>query len=142
MNAVLGALVDGALPTSGVLDLANDETDRRTLRRLMHVIHRFRLVRQTMPAHLIEALLRVALDEGRSVKWYAEQSAVSTSVMSRHLLDLGSEFRSGDAGLELVEKRTAAHSLREHEVYLTAKGRHTVKEVANILLHGKATEDL
>jgi hypothetical protein len=113
-----------------------DDVDKRAVSRLMHVIHRFRLIRQTMPVHLIEALLRVALDEGKSVKHYAQQSAVSTSVMSRHLLDLGTEFRNGEQGLGLIEKKVAAHSLREHEVYLTLKGRKTIGEISSLLLLG------
>jgi DNA-binding MarR family transcriptional regulator len=113
-----------------------EDIDRRGLRRLMHIMERFRQVRSTMPVHLVEALLRVALDEGKSVKYYAEQAAVSTSVMSRHLLDLGSEFRNGDAGLGLIAKRTSGHSLREQEVYLTPKGRKEVNQVISLLIHG------
>lgn len=114
-----------------------DEVNKRTLRRLLNALDRFRLVRQTIPLHLLTALFRVALDEGKSVKQYAQESAVSTSTMSRHLLDLGSEYRSGEQGLGLVEKRVSAHSLREQEVYLTPKGRKIIGETIQIMLHGK-----
>ncbi len=112
------------------------DESKRAVRRLMHVIHMFRKIRQTMPVHLIEALLRVYLDEGKSVRYYAEQSGVSTSVMSRHLLDLGSEFRNGEPGLGMIEKKVAARSLREQEVYLTSKGKKAIAEIASLLIHG------
>lgn len=131
----------GNPPSLGTTE-SMDDVNKRALRRLMHVMYRFRMVRKTMPVHLVEALLRVALDEGKSVKAYAEDSAVSTSVMSRHLLDLGSEFRNGDAGMGLIMKKVSGHSLREHEVYLTPKGRKTVNEVLQMLLHGKIDKEM
>ena len=110
------------------------DTNSQTVKRLLDVIHRFRLKRQTMPAHLIEALLLVSLNPGKSVKYYAEQSGVSTSVMSRHLLDLSTaKFRNGTKGLGLIEKKVSAHSLREHEVSLTPEGLKTVSEIAKLL---------
>lgn len=132
-----GRVLDAA---AGVIYTMEDS--KRAVRRLMHVIHRFRLIRQTMPVHLIEALLRVSLDEGKSVKHYAEQSAVSTSVMSRHLLDLGDEFRNGEPGMGLITKKVAAHSLREQEVYLTPKGKKAIAEITSLLLHGTTDKDL
>jgi hypothetical protein len=41
---------------------------------LFTVMERFRLVRPLMPVHLISAFLRVALNEGQMVSWYAQQS--------------------------------------------------------------------
>jgi DNA-binding MarR family transcriptional regulator len=131
----------GAAPASRATD-SMDDVNKRTIRRLMHIMERFRQVRSTMPVHLVEALLRVALDEGKSVKFYAERAAVSTSVMSRHLLDLGSEFRNGDAGLGLIDKRVSPHSLREQEVFLTPKGRKEVAQVVQLLVHGSVDKDM
>jgi DNA-binding MarR family transcriptional regulator len=39
------------------------------------------------------------------------------------MLDLGQRTRKGEEGLGLVEQRTSAHSLREHEMSLSVKGR-------------------
>lgn len=110
-----------------------DDLNKASLRRLVRVLQQFREIRSTIPAHLIEALMRVAIDEGKNVKTYARESGVSTSTMSRHLLDLGSEFRSGEPGLGLIEKRISSRSLREQEVYLTFKGRQIAEEVASKL---------
>lgn len=123
------------LPGVNALEIASlmEDVDKRTLTRLRTVIRRFRRVRQTMPVHLVEALLSVAINEGKSVIAYARESEVSQSVMSRHLLELGTQYVKGEPGLGLIEKRPSAHSLREYEVYLTASGRRTVAEVAEML---------
>jgi DNA-binding MarR family transcriptional regulator len=106
---------------------------RRAVGRLLTVMERFRRVRHTMPVHLVEALLRVAHHEGKSVIQYAREAGVSQSVMSRHLLELGNQYVKGEPGLGLVEKRTSSHSLREFEVTLTKKGRDTVEEIVDLL---------
>jgi DNA-binding MarR family transcriptional regulator len=105
------------------------EIDKQILTRLLAVMERFRKVRHTMPVHLVEALLRVGVHEGKSVIAYARDSGVTQSVMSRHLLELGSQFVKGEPGLGLVDKRHSPHSLREFEVYLTPKGKRTLNEV-------------
>lgn len=120
--------------------LSMEDIDKRTLGRLLTVIERFRRVRNTMPVHLVEALLRVAVNEGKSVIQYARDSGVSQSVMSRHLLELGTQYSKGEPGLGLIEKRTSPNSLREFEVILTAKGRRTVSEVAKALQGKSMTE--
>jgi hypothetical protein len=83
---IVTARPDGA--ALGALSFMED-VDRRVLVRLLTVMERFRRVRHTMPIHLVEALLRVATNEGKSVITYARDSGVSQSVMSRHLLELG-----------------------------------------------------
>ena len=105
------------------------EHDVRVVARLLTVLDRFRLIRHTMPVHLVTALLRVALEEGKSVQTYAIESGVSQSVMSRHLLELGTEVRNGEAGLGLVEKRTSPRSLRETQVFLTPRGRKVIADL-------------
>ena len=114
----------------------NDDISMNMVRRLLHVLDSFRRVRQTLPVHLVTALLRVAADAGKSVNHYGRESGVSLSVMSRHLLDLGTEFRNGEQGLGLIEKRRSPTSLREYEVYLTPKGRKVVKEAVELLMTG------
>lgn len=132
----------GVVTASGEarVTVQGDDADRRVIRRLFNVLERFRLVRQTMPVHLLTALFRVYLEEGKSVIHYARESNVSQSVMSRHLIELGNEPYHGKPMLGLIEKRMSPTSLREYEVYLTPKGRRVVKEVGQILATGRLTD--
>jgi len=116
--------------------IADDEL--RMAQRLLAVLDTFRMVRHTIPVHLVSALLLVATDEGKSGIHYARKSGVSPSVMSRHLIDLSDAFRNGDAGLGLIERRKSRVSLREQEVYLSPAGRKVVRQALAILMHGKA----
>jgi DNA-binding MarR family transcriptional regulator len=79
--------------------------------------------RDTMPLQYFTTFLLVALNEGLSVKEYAELAQVSTSVMSRHLLDIGDRNRHMTEGFGLVTSRPHPMELRKHEVFLTPKGR-------------------
>jgi hypothetical protein len=51
-----------------------------------------------MPAQYIQTFLLVAMEQGLSVRDYAERSDVSASVMSRHLLDIGERNRHMQPG--------------------------------------------
>jgi DNA-binding MarR family transcriptional regulator len=77
----------------------------------------------TMPLQYITAFLMVARAEGKSVTEYAEIAGVSTSVMSRHLLDIGDRSRTHEPGYGLVTSRPNPTELRRHEIFLTPKGR-------------------
>jgi DNA-binding MarR family transcriptional regulator len=79
--------------------------------------------RRDMPAPLIDMFLLVALDEGRTIGHYADHAGVSKSVASRHLHDLADRDRYGDAGYGLIHVQLTPHSMREKEVWLTAKGK-------------------
>jgi DNA-binding MarR family transcriptional regulator len=101
--------------------------------RLWDVLAGLRLLRTGLPLHLVETFLRVALDEGRSVSHYASQMGVAVTVMSRHLLELGSHERIKGPGLGLVIAKQSPEDLKRYEVYLTDKGRHLVQEIARKL---------
>jgi hypothetical protein len=53
------------------------------------------------------------------------------------MLDLGKRTRKGEEGLGLVDERVSAHSLREHEVYLSVKGRNMLQRAIKKLSGGK-----
>jgi DNA-binding MarR family transcriptional regulator len=122
------------------LTTGSNDDERRSIKRQLHVLERFRMVRHTMPVHLVSALFRVYLDEGKSLIHYAREGGVSQSVMSRHMIELGSEPYRGKPMLGLIEKRTSPTSLREYEIYLTPKGRKAVQEAAQILSSGRVDE--
>jgi DNA-binding MarR family transcriptional regulator len=97
--------------------------DKKKGTALLRAIDAFTEKRIAMPAQYIRTFLLVALEEGKSVGEYAVKSGVSPSVMSRHILDLGQFTRSREPGLDLVYTKQNLANLREHNVFLTEKGR-------------------
>lgn len=109
------------------------DSERQALKDLFGALDGFREKKPTMPMQYVTTFLLVALDEGKSVKEYAEQAGVSTSVMSRHLLDIGERDRYMKEGLGLVTYRPNPLELRKHEVFLTDKGRAMVHRIVRHL---------
>jgi DNA-binding MarR family transcriptional regulator len=112
-------------------ELSDD--DKRLLAGLAEVLDQFEALRPNMPLHQVKMLLRLALDEGRSQRSYSEKWEYPPSTVSRAMLDLGKRTRKGEEGLGLVDERVSAHSLREHEVYLSTKGRTMLAKAARRL---------
>ena len=99
----------------------------------------FREVHPTAPLHLVTAYLRVCVEEGLGVKDYAEQAGVANTVMSRHLLDLGSQLRSREPGLGLVENEQDPQELRRYRMSLTHRGHQlALRMLARLSGNGKA----
>jgi DNA-binding MarR family transcriptional regulator len=74
------------------------------------------------PVNYVQAFCLVALEEGMGVEEYAARAKVSTSTMSRHLLDIGDRNRKRESGLGLVTSRTNPLNRRKVEYFLTEKG--------------------
>jgi DNA-binding MarR family transcriptional regulator len=89
--------------------------------------------RDTMPLQYLTTFLLVAIEPGLSVNEYAERAQVSKSVMSRHLLDIGPRARNQSVGFGLVTGRPKPMNLREHEYFLTPKGRALFERLFRIL---------
>lgn len=98
------------------------EEETQQLLALAEIIEHFRLIRNTMSVHLVEAFVKVAAKEGLPVKDYATQQGVAHSVMSRHLLDLSDTLRTGHEGLKLLRRRQNIDNLKETEYRLTPQG--------------------
>src|ERR1700694_3132886 len=113
--------------------ILNDE-ERKALKHLAEVLQDFIKLRPNMPLHQLVVMLQVALDEGKSLKHYAQVTEYPTSSVSRTFLDNGPKMRTGEEGLGLLEGRASAHSLREYETHLTVKGRSLFKAVARKLM--------
>jgi len=96
--------------------------ERDVLIGVLQVMELFRAKRHTMPVTQVCAYLRVAINPGKSVIEYTRDAAVSQSVMSRQLLDIGSATRNYESGLRLLDSRPRATNLRTHEVHLTEEG--------------------
>jgi hypothetical protein len=108
-------------------DFTNDQM--RLLRGLVALVEEFRDLRENIPSHQIEMVQGLAVNEGRTQKFYSDDWGMPPATVSRAFLDLGRKNRKGDDGLGLVEGRVSAHSLKEHEVYLATKGRSLLRRV-------------
>jgi DNA-binding MarR family transcriptional regulator len=89
------------------------------LRALIRLLDEF----ADMPTGMASTFLRVAMNEGCSLKDVVELSGKPQSTMSRYLLDLGERDRTGKPGHGLVAWRIAPEELRRKEYRLTAKGK-------------------
>jgi DNA-binding MarR family transcriptional regulator len=107
-----------------------DDETKNAMHDMLAALEPFRALRQTMPLQYIVSFLLVALDEGRSVNEYAERAGVGTSVMSRHLLDIGERNRNKEEGFGLVTQRADPMELRKHQMMLTPKGRVVAHQIA------------
>jgi hypothetical protein len=110
------------------------DEERRVLKALSDVLLDLIELRPNMPMHHVVVMLQVALDEGKSLKHYAQATEYPTSTVSRAFLDNGPKMRTGEEGLGLVEARTSIASLREYETHLSTKGRTFFRNVARKLL--------
>lgn len=91
--------------------------------RLANAIGVLLSVHPTMPLQLAMTFLAVAADEGLTVTALATKRGVGTSIMSRHLQDLGSVNRHKKPGLGLVITVQREHGdRREYQVFLTEHG--------------------
>lgn len=113
------------------MDLSED--DMRLLKGLAEVLGYFETMRPNMPLHQVKMLLMLALDEGKSQKAYSEKWEYPPSTVSRAMLDLGKRTRKGEEGLGLVDERVSARSLREHEVFVSTKGKALLAKMAKRL---------
>jgi DNA-binding MarR family transcriptional regulator len=90
-------------------------------------------VRHDLPQQMTLMFLLIASYPGRSVKEYAQLGGVSTSVASRHILDLGDRNRRMGPGFGLVMAKPSPMELRRHEVYLTPKGEALITRMQHAL---------
>jgi hypothetical protein len=105
------------------------DDDKKIVVGLIDMLDQIEALRPNMPLHQVKMLLKLALDEGKSQKYYSEKWQYPTSTVSRGMLDLGRRTRKGEEGLGLVEERVSAHSLREHEAYLSLKGKTLLQKI-------------
>jgi len=102
-------------------ELGDDE--KKIVAAMADALAQFEALRPNMPIIHLRMLLMLALEEGKSQKYYSGKWHYPTSTVSRAMLDMGRRMRKGEAGLGLVEEQVSFHSLREHEVSLSVKGR-------------------
>lgn len=99
------------------------------LRRLLAVPESFRSLHPEAKVRWLSEMLNGALDEGESVRTYANRMKIHYNVASVDLLALGPMLRSREPGLDLIEARPNPDDLRRHEVRLTSKGRSLISRM-------------
>jgi DNA-binding MarR family transcriptional regulator len=125
---------EAATAKMGVLSVAHDDdANRRAITDAVALFDAFREVRHDMPLQHAYTFMLVALKEGKGVGYYTEQAGVAQTVMTRHLLDIGEQNRKREPGYGLVEKRPNLMDLREHQVWLTPKGRTLLNRVLRVM---------
>jgi DNA-binding MarR family transcriptional regulator len=116
---------------------ATSEDERETARIYRAGINAFLSVKATMPAQLINTFLLVLEEPGLPVTEYAAKLGMAQNVMTRHLLDLGSEGRNHEQGLGLIVQKVDAVDARRKLAYLTPKGRAVASQLTRTLVNVK-----
>jgi DNA-binding MarR family transcriptional regulator len=83
----------------------------------------FNLGHGVPPISYMRAFALVAKKEGLTVDEYAAQAGISSTVMTRNLLDIGPLNRHREKGLDLIVKEQDPMDLRKQRSRLTPKGR-------------------
>ena len=109
---------------------SNTDTSVKTA---LHLLDAFRAVRPTMPLQHAYAFLLVAEEEGLGVTEYAERANVAQTVMTRHLLDIGSHNRRRQEGYGLVIQRPDPNDFRRHQTFLTNEGKALYHRIQRIM---------
>lgn len=79
------------------------------------------------------SFLTVSAFEGHSAREYGEMLSLSSSTMSRHLLDLGEMNRKREPGMMLIEQRPDPMDRRRSLYRLTPKGRGLITAILQVL---------
>jgi DNA-binding MarR family transcriptional regulator len=113
----------GVRPTMMVQSHELSSDDATKLERLLNAIDLFAdQVDKDMPMQMIRAFLFAAIHEGDGPNELARKADVSSTVMSRHISDLGDINRYKLGGHELVYQKTDPMDRRSRKVHLTPKG--------------------
>jgi hypothetical protein len=106
-----------------------NEEEKKFIKNFASALEDFTKHRPNMPVHHVAMLLKLALDEGKSQKYYSINWKTPPATVSRIMLDFGKRMRHGEPGMGLIDERISAHSLREHEVYLSDTGKALLRKV-------------
>ncbi|KIU29290.1 hypothetical protein SR41_04585 [Sphingomonas melonis] len=111
-------------------------TDNKTkaLKKANQVLTAFRsTIDEVIPIQIAHAFLIVAQNEGKGVVELADLAGANKSTMSRHLLDLSDQLRTGQPGYGLLVRSQDPTNLRSVIYSLSPKGKLLVNQIANIL---------
>jgi DNA-binding MarR family transcriptional regulator len=119
--------------TVKIMDTMTKDNQLAQVRGLLNACDAFLALNGRIPLRCVQAFLAVALRPGQSVGDYARACRLSTSTMSRNLLDIGERNRTGEEGYGLVRGRENPNNRRECEYYLTERGTTFLTKVLTLL---------
>lgn len=109
------------------------EAEAKALIKARRLVEAFRKVDHKIPASYIAAYLAVALEPSKGPTHYAKVLGTIQPIASRMLLEIGPKARHKDEPLGLVDKDVSPHSLRDHEYFLTLRGKALMQEIIEIM---------
>lgn len=112
---------------------ALSDAEASALQKCRLIVEAFRTIDHKIPASYIAAFLAVALQPGKGPTAYAQVLDTIQPIASRMLLEIGPKARHKSTPLGLVDKDVSAHSLRDHEYFLTPRGRKLMADLIGIL---------
>lgn len=119
-------------PMSEFKPTLTDE-EQAYMRALMLALEAVRDIRATMPLQYLYTFCMVSTDEGKGGSEYAKDAGVSTTVMARHLLDIGDRNRQLEQGFGLITQERDRLDLRRHHARITPEGKALVRKIMNAL---------
>lgn len=110
--------------------MAREAADFIGLKKLDRVLTAWRQATSgSSPTQLFHTFILAAMHEGIGVTDLAEKAGASKGTMSRHLLDLSGQLRSGEEGYGLLQRIQDPTSLRNVQYVLTNKGKLLKKQI-------------
>ncbi len=106
---------------------------KRHLRRLYEAIGVIRFVSAEIPAQNIATFLAIAMNEGVNVATVGQKVGIASSSASRNVSMLSNWDWKKKKGLDLVEYRQDPQNLTTKQLFLTAKGRRLMEQLATTL---------
>lgn len=104
--------------------------DRERLLQLREIVRMFQEKNENMPVQVINVLLTVALNEGKSMRELMRLADIeSQSTISRHLIDLGPRNRYKKEGYKLVQSKVDPMEMRKKNYTLTKNGRRLTSSI-------------
>ena len=106
------------------------EPDMKKMHRILTI---FRTISPAIPVQVVQTLVLVAINEGKTLGELVKLSGAQNSTMSRHTLDLSSRNRRGKPGHGLIERSKDNADLRATRFTLSPKGHALLNKVAQVM---------
>lgn len=106
------------------------ESDMKKMHRIFTI---FRTIAPTIPVQVVQTLVLVAMNEGKTLGELVKLAGAQNSTMSRHTLDLSDRNRHGKPGHGLIERSKDNADLRATRFTLSSKGRALLAKVAQVM---------
>ena len=106
------------------------ESDMRRVHRTLTI---FRAISPAIPVQVVQTLVLVAINEGKTLGELVKLSGAQNSTMSRHTLDLSNRNRHGKPGHGLIERSKDNADLRATRFTLSPKGHALLNKIAQVM---------